>query len=182
MKEVVRIWECIDSLSQVQENAILQSMGINPGGESSEGCSESDEDEDENIDPSTNVVPLCVHTTEELLQLLKLSRCNWFELVDRVMEQSNESEEATVAQFEKIFPAMMASDLGENEKHLIEESHQAFNLDRCNSHLRERVANALNGMIVTDSESDDPDAYLEIHDLSGVKARALIAKKRKAIR
>ena len=30
LKEVARIRECIDSLSQVQENATLQSMGINP--------------------------------------------------------------------------------------------------------------------------------------------------------
>ena len=65
---------------------------------------------------------------------------------------------------------------------MIEESHQAFNLDCRNSHLCERVANVLNGMIVTDSENDDPDACLEIRDLSGIKAQALITQKRKSIR
>ena len=35
---------------------------------------------------------------------------------------------------------------------------------------------------MTDSESDDPDAYLEVHNLSSAKAQALITKKRKSIR
>ena len=35
---------------------------------------------------------------------------------------------------------------------------------------------------MTDSESDDPDTYLEVHDLRSAKAQALITKKRKSIR
>ena len=190
LKEVARIRECIDSLSKVQENAVLQSMGINPSSESSEGCSDSDEGEDkENIDQFADLVPL--PAIEELLHLLKLSRYNWFELVDRIIEQKDNREEAirnpnceeaTIIQLEKIFPIVMASDLSDNEKQLIEQSHRAFNLDYHNSHSGEREANALNGLVVTDSESDDPDVYLEIHDLSGAKAQALITKKRKSIR
>ena len=41
-------------------------MGINPGGECSERCSDNNEDEDDNIDSSTDLVPL--PTTDELLQ------------------------------------------------------------------------------------------------------------------
>ena len=62
------------------------------------------------------------------------------------------TEEATIIQQEKLFPRVMALDLSDSEKRLIEQSHQAFNLDRSNSHSVEHEANALNGLIVTDSE------------------------------
>ena len=181
LKEVARIRDCIDSLSKVQEDALLQSMGINPGGDSSEECTDSDEDQNSESDnPSADLLTL--PTDEELLQFLKQSRCNWFELVDHVVKRSDNCEEATITQLEKVFPHVMALDLSNSEKCLIEQSHQAFNLDYSNSHSVEREANALNGLIVTDSESDDPDTYLEVHDLCSAKAQALITKKRKSIR
>lgn len=181
LKEVASIRECIDSLSKVQEDALLQSMGINPGGESSEECSDSDEDQNSESDnPSADLLTL--PTDEELLQFLKQSRYNWFELVDHVVERSDNCQEATITQLEKVFPRVMALDLSNGEKCLIEQSHQAFNMDYSNSHSVEREANALNGLIVTDSESDDPDTYLEVHDLCSAKAQALITKKRKSIR
>ena len=123
LKEVARIRECIDSLSKVQENAVLQSMGIDPSGESSEECGDSDEDEGresvESDNPSADLLPL--PSTEELLQLLKLSRYNWFELVDHVVERSGNCEETTIVQLEKQFPVVMALDLSDNEKFLIEQ-------------------------------------------------------------
>ena len=167
LQEVARIPDCIDSVSKVQEDTLLQSMGINPGGESSEECSDSDEDDcrdnSENDNASAGLLPL--PTDEELLQFLKLSRCNWFELVDNEVERSGNCEEAAIIRLEKVFPRVMSLDLSDSEKRLIEQSHQAFNLDYSNSHLVEREANALNGLTVTDSESDDPDTYLDVLDL-----------------
>ena len=48
--------------------------------------------------------------------------------------------------------------------------------------LADRQAEAFNGDIISDSESEDPDSYLGLKDLSSDCARALIAAKRKQIR
>ena len=42
------------------------------------------------------------------------------------MERSDNCEEATITQLEKVFPHVMALDLSNSEKCLIEQSHQAF--------------------------------------------------------
>ena len=47
---------------------------------------------------------------------------------------------------------VMALDLSDSEICLIEQCHQAFNLDCSNFHSVECEANALDGLIVTDSE------------------------------
>ena len=39
----------------------------------------------------------------------------------------------------------------------------------------------MNGFIVTDSESEDPDQHIGLNDTSSERAKAIIAKKRKAI-
>ena len=41
--------------------------------------------------------------------------------------------------------------------------------------------NALNGFLVTDSESEDPDEYIGLNDAFSEKAKAIIAKQRKTI-
>ena len=46
----------------------------------------------------------------------------------------------------------------------------------------DRNADAFNGFIVTDSKSENPDQYIGLNDSSSEKAKAIIAKKRKAIR
>ena len=78
----------------------------------------------------------------------------------------------------------MAGTMGisDDEKKLVEQSHEAF---RCDAEvykpLADRQANALNCMIVTDSEEEDPDDYLQLGHLASPGAQALISKKRKAV-
>ena len=73
--------------------------------------------------------------------------------------------------------------LTSSEETLLQQSYQAF-LNYYNTHQLEadRNADAFNGFIVTDSESKDPDQYIGLNDSSSEKAKAIIAKKRKAIR
>lgn len=95
------------------------------------------------------------------------SNYNWFELVDLVVERTGNVEEIVITQLEKSFLTEVTLGLSAGEKLLIEQSHQALILDQKNSHLADREANALNGHIVTDSESDDPNDYLGMHDFKG---------------
>lgn len=59
--------------------------------------------------------------------------------------------------------------------------HQAFLADISLRQLVDRQAEALNGMIVTDLENEDPDQFLQL-DLSSERAHDIVARKVKVIR
>jgi len=48
----------------------------------------------------------------------------------------------------------------EHEVDLIKQSHDAYCAAEAEECRQQRVANAINGDVVTDSESDDPDSYI----------------------
>ena len=83
-------------------------------------------------------------------------------------------------QLEKHFSELMACDLFQKEKRLPEQSHEAYLADRETQQLAARQAEALNGMVVSDSESEDPDAYLDL-DMASERAHVLVMKWRKSI-
>ena len=88
------------------------------------------------------------------------SNYNWFEVVNRVTEENSQvNEEETVANLEKLFLLAMEASISERDKALLEQSYQAYKCDTNRRSLADRQANALNGLIVTDSESEDPDKY-----------------------
>ena len=63
----------------------------------------------------------------------------------------------------------------EVEKTLLTQSHDAYLADIEARQLVNRQAEALNGMIVTDSEKEDPDEYLQL-DLASEHAQEIIEK------
>ena len=67
----------------------------------------------------------------------------------------------------------------ESEVSLISESYEAYVASLSDAYDTERAARALNGDIVTESESDDPEDYTGVHkeDLISDKCRKLIASR-----
>ena len=118
------------------------------------------------------------HNVIQFVILLQLSGWSRFELANCVLERCETCEEVAIVQLENFFPSCNSFQFG---KSLIEQSHQAFNIDCSMSNSVNHEADALNGLIMTDCESDDLDAET-IHDLSSAKAQALIIKKKKAMR
>lgn len=186
IEEVLDIRQTVENLSRVQDKAIMLSMGFVPSDDSSdefedtsdEGSYEASEElemiADTQIQPSTSA---------ELLQILKDSFFNWFQLVSVVIEMNSHiSEESIIDSLECFFTLAMNDELGDGDKALLVQSHQAFNCDRDRCQIVDREAAAFNGQIVTDSESEDPDQYLGLHDVTSDKAKALITKKRKSLR
>lgn len=186
VQEAKCIRECIDSLVKVQENALLRSIGIIPSDDSSLSSNESDDEGDEcpcetQDDSESGVVTL--PTDDELIWILQKSKFNWFELVDRVMEKNcEENEQAVVLNLESFFEQVLSSDCSIREKTLLEQSYHAYYNDSNRRCLADREANALNGLIVTDSESEDPDHYVGSCDLADPKTQAFILKKRQTLR
>ena len=97
------------------------------------------------------------------------------------MENSQVEEEQIVTNLETLFSFAMEASIDEKDKALLEQSHQAYMCDINRRRLVDREANALNGFIVTDSESEDPDQYLDLHSIASEKAQSLIAAKKKRL-
>ena len=143
--------------------------------------SEPDENDSDGISP-TALESSCTFQMSQtrFLDILQESKFNWFEVIDRVVEENTEANENIIAKYmDSFFPVCMDSDISNEDKAKLEQSYHAFKLDCCRRHLIDREANALNGQIVSDVENEDPDQYLDLHDIVSERARLLVAKKRK---
>ena len=95
------------------------------------------------------------------------SQCNWFEVVDYTLAGCNygEEEEAVVIkQLDDYYSSILTSDtLTCEQRRLMQQSHDAFVCDREDRlPLAQVQAAALNGEIITDSESDDSEQYIDL--------------------
>lgn len=160
------IRKSVDELAVSKERAVLSSFGIQPDisseTESTDGstdeCTDSDDYSNEFDQSQSRSCSLdCQSFLEQLQEIVKQSDFNWFEvnahLEDRVGPEN--IHRVTI----ELSSAIDQLKITKREKQLLEISHEAFLADeKFNSLQRTWHADMLNGCIVTDSESDDPDA------------------------
>ena len=120
---------------------------------------------------SEDLIDLCKQT-------LSTSKYNWFQLHEAMEEVENINAEAVLDQF---FLNLDSFDFQPSQLKLIVQSRQAYKAAQCDACGDERAARAINGLIVTDSESDDPEQYVGLHNPLSEQGRSLIAKRRKTI-
>ena len=174
----MHIRESIKSLSEDQKAAAMQLFGIDMDGSSE--TDSSGEHDDGLLQDTSEKNPF---DYDEVVSILRENQFNWFELVNVIVEKiSPNDDKAVVNKLSQYFPKVLEICHTSHEKTLLQQSYQAF-LNYYNTHQLEadRKANALNGFIVADSESEDPDQYIGLNDTSSERAKAIIAKKRKAI-
>ena len=75
---------------------------------------------------------------------------------------------------------MIETPLDAEQKSMVTTSHAAFCASAPDA-TEQRMARVLNGDIVTDSESDDAEEYVNIYSLASEHAKNIIAKKRKSL-
>ena len=93
------------------------------------------------------------------LELVQECDFNWFDLVDKVIENTNCNETEAAKSLDESF-SYVTSSIRDIQK--LQESYKAFQID-CNRRISvDREANAINGQIVSDVESDDPEQYIEM--------------------
>ena len=154
--------------------------------------SESSDDSESDLSGPTNPPDLpCVvcpvPNDLELKTTVTESQFNWFQLAETVLGgclcEEEEREVVAINQLDDFFRRVMASEHFTAEQlNLIQQSHDAFLYDREERlPLAKRQAAAANGEVVTDSETDDCEDYLELSNTMTEKARALIARRRKSI-
>lgn len=108
--------------------------------------------------------------------VLKESEFNWFDVVDKLETQANKHIHAK--HLDDFFHvAIDHSDISEKDKIKLKSSY----LDEGRRELVDREANALNGEIVSDDESENPDDYIDI-DEANEKASLLILKKKEQLK
>lgn len=91
-----------------------------------------------------------------LRSLLVQSQLNWFEFCEisqNILEGNNEH---------KFFQKILHFGFEQHELELIQQSHDAYLASGTEDHAQQRIQNAINGDIVTDSESDHPEDYIEL--------------------
>ena len=186
LKDAQEIRESIYYLSTTQERAVLKSFGIS--------CisSESSDDSENNLSepanpPDVSCVVYPIPNDLELKTILTESHFNWFQLAETVLGsclcEEEEREVVAINQLDDFFRRVIASDHFTAEQlELIQQSHDAFLYDREERLPRaKRQAAAANGEVVTDSETDDCEDYLQLSSTNTKEARALIVRQRKSI-
>ena len=173
LKEARDIRECIEQMAQEEISSL--SLGLSDSEE--EKFVLSDEDVSEEV--------TLTHAVEErLVQLLRTSCFNWFEFVS----QTESSLKTVIAEcgacesvLQKVYASRSSCGFTEREVSLIEQSYSAFKSDEEQyAYSREKMERLVNGEIVTDSESDNPDLYSK--DQQEVLRKKIEAIKRSAKR
>lgn len=172
MQEAKAIRSAFESVARVQEAATLALFGIECTAESDFSSSSETDDDTANSDISAQSETGGVFSSDEMLCVLKEGCWNWFELV-AVAEERNVEASSLEREHDHIL-----SYLTDEECRLLHQSHAAYlESERAIAPIQAREAEALNGDIVSESESENPDDYLMTD-----KAKSLLKKKIDAIR
>lgn len=181
LKETQELYEAVDDMAHIQDRAVLVSMEL-----SSSSCS-SDVSSGEESDfiPACDSTPYLafdggnsagenkpIPNNSSLSVILAESDFNWFKFVERVG-----TKEVSLEQFFLDIP-----NLGFTEKQIqsVVQSHRAFLSTE--SIYEEQVARSLNGEVVSESESDNPEQYVGVKDVMSETGKAIVKKRRIAIK
>ena len=179
-QEAQEIYEAVDDMARIQDRALLDSLGV-----SSSSCS-SDVSSGEEGD----FIPACCSTqylafgngnsveetehvpnNSSLSTILIESNFNWFEFVERVGIKENLLE-----QFCLDIPNL---GLLQTKFSLLFSHIMPF----CQLKVfYERVARSVNGEVVLESESDDPEQYVGVKHVMSEAGKLIVKKKRRAIK
>ena len=173
LEEMERIREAVDDLAQAQDKAMLESIGITVAISSSE--EESEESDTQDCQEASDHV-----TCDVLKTSLESGNFNWFECIHQL--ESDFSDEA-VCKLTETFPEQLpALNLGKEQENLALTSYRAFLADKCDAYEQERLARTVNGEVVTDSESDNPDDFVGLTSILDEAGKQLISKRRATIK
>ena len=171
-----KIREVINELSQVQDEAVLIALGLKDMPLESEIDSESADEEI--IQPPHSIVT-GLPEFDVLTKTLQDGQYNWFVLADFLQELGFADTQAE-KHLNTFYEHVKDTSLDPGQKLALTTSYAAFRASTPDA-SQQRSACALNGDIVTDSESDDAEDYANIHSLASEHAKRIITKKRKSL-
>ena len=181
------IRKAVDELARSKEKSVLMSLGIqsDPSDSSSGSADESTDEDDYYSGLDRNQSQVCsLHWEDLSLKLCEIvvqSEFNWFEVVARVEALVGlDDSDAVMTQLSSSIDKLR---IGKKEKRMLEISREALLVEEeFNSFQKTRHADAVNGCIVTDSESDDPDTIEKAQSPLDPLLQDVIQKRRGAIK
>ena len=150
INEIRATREAIDSLCKIQEKVALAEYGIYISSDS-EDMTDGEETSLTDIDSSEN--ERCnpkVVAVEDAIKMATAAKFNWFEIAQET-EHRNEA----------ICFESLCSALPQKEQELLIESHSAYLcIEKSDLPEQQHTVDAFNGLIVSESEEDNPDINL----------------------
>ena len=178
LDEIQCIREAIADLASVEDTALLQSFGIDVETSSTSSESESDPEEDKELSQLEHVtVREIFESVDDLQGLLKKCNYNWFEFLVALEKLLHKD----VSPISKALFDAIATHCNPDDMELVCQSFAAYSVTEDHQYEQNRIARVINGEIVSESESDDPEAYVGVSQPLDESGKALIAKKRRAI-
>jgi len=120
---------------------------------------------------------------DHLVYILQQNHLNWFSFVEElkvtIHTLSAEAMSQILIDFANYLPI---SDLSEDEEKQVEKSRQSFLLYHREKKGENRDVNMLEGTVCSDSESDNPDEWIDVPDLGTEDGKKLVQKQRRRIR
>lgn len=207
VEQAREIRDAVDHLSNVKEDCILEELGICVNDSKSDSDeSESSEDEtsengsdtdcsgdvdSENDGQNSNIPPnssaldpdvimkgmatvFPAPGNEHLVMILRENNHNWFSFVEELKMLLHSYTPEVLNQVLVDFAAFLPfSDLSAEEERLVEQSRQAFLMTE-----RRRVAREEND-VVSDSESDDPEDWVDVGEGLIEKMKSLVVNEKR---
>ena len=157
------IRESIEKLARTKEKALLQSFGLDCQDSSSDSEYSDVTDDDEPYHEGAEL------SLADMVKLVKDCEFNYFEVFHRV---------DNAVTMEELMSKVQELDITASEKNKLKISHEAFLAEEeLNAVHKRRQADQINGLIVTESESDDPGAIQDASNVMDESIREIVIKK-----
>ncbi len=155
IEQVRDIRQTIEEIAKVKDEAIKASFGLNVESESDDSSDEEETFIDNDCCSTLKFEEISTICKSVLLE----SNFNWFQLQE-VVDSNFPADSKRI--LNAIILNLSASNFSKNQDDLILQSHQAYLAAQKDSYCSERTARVVNGDIVTESDSDDPEQYSAI--------------------
>ena len=185
IEEAQCIRENIQSLTAIQDKAILLSHGIDlPSSSSSSDSEESINSDDDSASagleyfkaPDTTQSSRAVDfTTLPLKVIVERSKSNFFQVAEEV--EAHFQTSLTSEELDVLFQEISSLPVSCYDSFLMNQSYRAFLVSSAQSFNEEQRADLVNGLIITDSESENPELWSQAAEVETEK-RKLVQKQR----
>ena len=190
LEDAATIHNVIENIADIEDQAILHSLGIcdttveNESESSDDSETDSDISEDEaeimrlgqvGKQESAEGIETNSLDDQQLMSTLRSCDLNWIEFV-RVVNGMQESKKPNLTENMLAEFARKLSNLNFNnqEKGLIDQTRKAYLFQkRC----KDKEAHVDDGLVVSELDGDDPTELLQVQDLLDTKGKAIILKK-----
>lgn len=193
LEEATCIREAIENIAKVKDEAIARSLGIfSAADESSTDSSETDSDfSDDDGQVSKTNLPKDIGISEEaagtecrlsdqqLSDFLRSCDFNWIEFVRIICKIMHVKPLKEVEhELDRFAEKLQNLNICEDDLHLVSQSRKAYALQRIQ---REKEDDIDNGVVLSESDLEEPDALSRVQDPLDEIGKAVIMKKRASI-